>query len=175
MLAAFLLHVGGELTDRAVDFHNRLIGRLFHRAEDRRWIDFANDGAAVNEKLHNYARLTEAIVNARKQNRSVDEAIEAVMDWELLKKDGQVAGPLTKRLRGTGYESFRAHYSQFRQYTPKFLATFRFHAIPELRPLMNALDTLRNMNEEGTSTVPADAPRSFVPQRWAPFVFMPRY
>jgi TnpA family transposase len=171
ILAAFLLHVAGELTDRAVDFHNRLIGRMFHQAEDRRWIDFSTDGASVNAKLHNYARLTEAIIKAKKQNRGIEGAIEAVMDWEMLEKDGQAAGRLSKPLRTTGYESFRAHYSQFRQYTPKFLAILRFNAIPELTPLMNAIDTLRKMNEEGASSVPADAPRSFVTQRWAPFVF----
>jgi TnpA family transposase len=169
--AAFVLHMGGELTDRAVDFHNRLIGRMFHRADDRRWTAFTTAGAMVNERLHNYARLTEAILKARKEKREIGEAIEAVMDWEMLEKDGQTAARLAKPLGAPDYESFRAHYSQFRQYTPRFLATFRFDAIPELTPLMKAIDTLRKMNEEGASAVPADAPRSFVRQKWIPFVF----
>ena len=151
-----------ELTDRTVDFHNQLIGRLFHQADDHRWNDFTTDGAMVNEKLHNYARLTEAILKARKENRPFGEAIEAVMDWETLEKDGRAAARLAKPLGAPDYESFRAHYSHFRQYTPKFLATSRFHAIPELTPLINAIDTLRKMNGEGASAVPADAPRSFM-------------
>ena len=53
ILAAFQLHMGGELTDRAVDFHNRLIGRMFHHAEDSRWTDFSTDGAMVRWSTKN--------------------------------------------------------------------------------------------------------------------------
>ena len=58
ILAAFLIYVAQEITDRVMDFHNRLIGRMFHESEKSQWTQFVDHGPVVNEKLHNYSRLT---------------------------------------------------------------------------------------------------------------------
>jgi hypothetical protein len=68
-------------------------------------------------------------------------------------------------------QDFRAQFPQFRQYTPKFLETFQFEAIPAQQQLLKALEVLRQMNREEQKRVPPDAPRSFVRPNWAPFVF----
>jgi len=42
ILAAFLLYVAEELTDRSMDFHRRLIGRLFRESEKKQWTGFVH-------------------------------------------------------------------------------------------------------------------------------------
>jgi len=42
---------------------------------------------------------------------------------------------------------------------------------PSQRPLLKALEVLRQINREEQTRVPSDAPRSFVRPTWAPFVF----
>ena len=79
ILAAFVLYMVQELTDRVFDFHNRLIGRMFHQVDRKRWSTFVASGASVNEKLHHYARLSAAITAARRENRDVAAAIESVI------------------------------------------------------------------------------------------------
>lgn len=173
ILAAFLLYMEGELTDRAIGFHNRLIGRLFYAAEKHQWAEFTNEGPAINERLHNYARLTQAMAKARKTNRDLEEAIESVMDWDTLEQEGQAAAHLAKPLNSSHFETLRAQFSQLRQYTPKFLATFHFDAIPAQQPLLKALDLLRQMNEAGRTKIPAQAPQSFIKPKWRPLVCPP--
>jgi TnpA family transposase len=171
ILAAFVLYMVQELTDRVIDFHNRLIGRMFHQAEKNRWAEFVDSGSRVNEKLHNYSRLSKAITAARREKRDFATAIEAVISWEALEQDGQEAARLAKPLDSSDYDRFRAHFPQFRQYTPKFLETFEFEAIAAFQPVLNALEVLRKMNRESLGEVPKDAPRSFVKQKWGPYVF----
>ena len=72
ILAAFLLHVSEELTDRTIDFHRRLIGRMFREAEKKRWTGFVSEGAEVNQKLHNYSRLAMIITSARREGRPLE-------------------------------------------------------------------------------------------------------
>jgi len=160
ILAAFVLYVVQELTDRVIDFHNRLIGRMFNQAEKKRWSTFVASGASVNEKLHNYARLSLAITAARRESRDVAAAIESVIAWETLERDGQEAERLAKPLDAFDMKRFRGYYPQFRQYTPKLLETFEFEAIDTLQPVLTALAFLRKMNWEKIEEIPHDATAS---------------
>jgi len=171
ILAAFVLYMIKELTDRAIDFHNRLLGRTFHQAEGQRWIEFTNKGSAVNEKLHNYSRLSKALIAAHREQRDLGAAIEEVISWETLDRDGEQAGTLAKPRDSFDLERLRAHFPKFRQYTPAFLETFQFEAIGSYRSLLEALEVLRKMNRENLTEVPPDAPRGFVRQKWEAFVF----
>ena len=172
ILAAFPLYVSEELTDRIMDFHRRLIGRMFRESEKKQWTAFVDRGPAVNEKLLNYARLTAVIAQARRAGDSLEQAIEREFDWNIIDLDGQEAGRLAKPLDRSNFLDFRAQYPQFRQYTPKFLETFQFEAIPAHKLLLTAIDVVRQMNRDNQTEVPADAPRSFVPSKWAALVFI---
>jgi hypothetical protein len=96
ILAAFLLQVSEELTDRSMDFHRRLIGRLFRESDKKQWAYFVDQGAVVNAKLLNYARLTAALAQARRNRHSLDAVIASEFGWDALERDGQEAGHLAK-------------------------------------------------------------------------------
>ena len=162
-----MLYVAEELTDRSMDFHRRLIGRMFCEAEKKQWTGFVQQGLQVNQKLHNYSRLTAVITQAHKEGCSLESAIEKEFAWDALEMDGQEAGRLARPLDGSTLQSFRTQFPQFRQYTPKFLETFQFEAIPAQKSLLKALDALRQMNREERTVVASDAPRSFVKRNWA--------
>ena len=90
---------------------------------------------------------------------SLDAVIASEFGWEALEGDGQEAGHLAKPKDGSNILDFRAHYPQFRQYTPKFLETFQFEAIPAQKPLLKALEVLRQMNRDERTEVPAESIR----------------
>ena len=171
ILAAFLLYVAEELTDRSMDFHRRLIGRMFRKSENKQWTGFLQQGPNVNQKLHNYTRLTAVIAQAHKEGGSLDAAIEKEFAWDALEVDGHEAGRLARPLDGSNFQDFRAQFPHFRQYTPKFLDTFQFEAVPAQKPLLKALDTLREMNRQEQTEIPEAAPRTFVKPKWVLFVF----
>ena len=144
---------------------------MFRESEKKQWAAFIDQGEAVQQKLLNYSRLTTVIAEARRDRRSLDAAIETEFGWDALEQDGQEARRLAKPLDSSNFLDFRSRYPQFRQYTPKFLETFQFEAIPAQKGLLKALDVLRQMNRQQDNQIPADAPRSFVRSKWAPFVF----
>src|SRR4030095_6698539 len=92
ILASFLLYVAEELTDRSIDFHRRLMARLFRESEKKQWAGFVQQGPSVNQKLQNYSRLTAVIGRARKEGRSLEAVIEKEFGWEELELDGQEVG-----------------------------------------------------------------------------------
>lgn len=171
ILASFLIYVAQELTDRTIGFHNRLIGRMFYRSESKQWTHLTASGKTVNEKLHNHSRLVRALSEAHRNGTDLQLAIESVFSWDYLDQEANETSHLTKPLESSNFESFRSHYSQFRQYTPKLLSVFRFDGIAVYQPMLAGVEAIRRMNREGLSEIPADAPKGFVKQKWAPFVF----
>jgi Domain of unknown function (DUF4158) len=139
ILACFLLYVAEELTDRSIDFHRRLIGRMFRESEKKRWMGFVQQGPSVNEKLKNYSRLTAIIGRARKEGRNLESAIEKEFGWDVLELDGQESERLARPLNGSDFQDFRAQFPHFRRYTPLFIETFQFEGIPTQKPLLRAL------------------------------------
>ena len=171
ILTAFLIYVAQELTDRTIGFHNRLLGRLFYNSENKQWTHLTASGRTVNEKLLNHSRLLQALAEAHRRGTDLGLAVESVLSWDALEQEVIETSHLTKPLESSNLESFRSHYSQFRQYTPKLLEAFQFDGIPAYRPLLAGIEVIRRMNRDGLTDVPLDAARGFVTQKWAPYVF----
>src|SRR6266446_7259521 len=63
-----------------------------------------------------------------------------------------------------------ASYSYLRQFTPNVLAAIDFKGGPRTTGLLAAVAILKVLNETGGRKVPADAPGSFVPARYADYL-----
>ncbi len=63
-----------------------------------------------------------------------------------------------------------ASYSYLRQFTPNVLAAIDFKGGPGTTDLMAAVAILKTLNETGGRKVPADAPESLVPARYAGYL-----
>jgi hypothetical protein len=89
----------------------------------------------------------------------MDKLREAVATgWKPLPKDhGRLA-------------AMAASYSYLRQFTPIVLNTIDFKGGPGTVDLMEALRILRELNRVGGRKVPAEAPTSFVPSRYADYL-----
>ncbi|NUB13739.1 hypothetical protein GAY28_14130 [Azospirillum brasilense] len=61
ILAATALETTTRLTDEAVGLFDRLIGRLFRRAERRAAEDLQTHARAINEKVRLLAKLGDAV------------------------------------------------------------------------------------------------------------------
>lgn len=57
-------------------------------------------------------------------------------------------------------------YTYIRQFAPKVLEAVRFKGGTEAKPLIEALEILRELNATGARNVPDKAPTLFVPTRW---------
>ncbi|WP_440088074.1 DUF4158 domain-containing protein [Streptosporangium sp. LJ11] len=66
--------------------------------------------------------------------------------------------------------ALEASYTYLRRFTPKVLSTVDFHGGPGAQDLMTALRMLKELNRTGGRKVPAGAPTSFVPARYADYL-----
>ena len=170
ILVATILELGPRLTDEALDVHDKLVGRMFRRAERRQLAALSHDRRMINRTLRLFAKVGAELVTAKTDGRDGFAAIEGAIGWDRFTAAVADAQILTARHSEDPVELIQASYTRLRRYTPLLLETLAFHGVPAVRPLLEALETLHELNRTGRRTLPADAPTGFVPQRWRPFV-----
>ncbi len=85
------------------------------------------------------------------------------MIWKL----PEIANQIIMRPLDDNYvDFFGKRFNYIRQFSLRYLDTLQFHAYEETHPLLIAISHLRRTKR----SLPKDAPLSFVPWRWHPYV-----
>ncbi len=165
-LVAYLAERSAELSDLALEMHDRMIGALMNRAEKMRDEGFRRHGKAINEKVGLYARLGKALIAARESGEDPYDVLDEMMGWERFVASVAEAEGLALPANFDYLDFLEAGHAQVRRYAPALLEAFDFKAAPSAEPLIEAVGVLKEMNQRGGRKVPEDAPISFVKPRW---------
>ena len=170
-LIVYLLQRAAELTDEALEMHDRIMAQTFSESENKRDQNFKERGKAINEKLGQYASVGNALIAARQTGLDPYEVLESVLPWERFVESVAEAEDLALPAAFDYLEHIQDYYSKLRKYTPLLLDSFDFSAAPPGEPLLEALEVLKDLNATGRRKVPDEVPTSFVKPRWEPYVF----
>jgi GNAT superfamily N-acetyltransferase len=157
-LVAFLLLTAEELTDAALDMHDKLMGQNAKKGERKQEEQIKKSRKAIHEKVRLYARVGKALITAKAEIQDAYQAIEAVITWERFVGTVEEAEELSVTTEVDTAEQLIDRYDQFRKYTKKLLSVFSFQGTRANTPTIKAIQVLKNLNETGKRTVPEDAP-----------------
>ena len=170
-LTALVLELTATLTDEAINMFEHLVGQMFKKSERTHADRFHASGKSINEKVRLYARVGQALIEARSSGGDVFAAIEAVLPWPKFASTVAEAQTLAQPEEFDFLALLDERYSSVRKFAPLLLAHFEFHGAPAAAELLQALDLLRDLNASGKRTLPEDVPAGFVKPRWRPHVF----
>ena len=173
-LIALVLELMATLTDEALNMFEHLIGSMFKKTERAHADEFHNSGKAINEKVRLYARIGEALIEARAIGGDAFAAIEAVVSWSRFESTVAEAQKLAQPEDFDYLSLLDDRYTSVRKFAPLLLLEFEFHAAPAAADLLQALDLLRALNASGKRTMTEEVPTSFVKPRWRSHVFGPQ-
>lgn len=172
-LACFLAQTFRDTMDFMVDMYDKLINRIYNHARED--IDNHNKSQRkrIKESLSTFKTMAELVL---------DETVEdSVLREELFKQVGKEE--LTNRmaevdtwLNGKHSHVFnlvKERFSYIRQFSPALLK--HLHLLSESggetnRSLLEAMDTLREMNRENKRKLPEDVSVDFIPKKILPLV-----
>ena len=98
-------------------------------------------------------------------------AIESIVSWE------DFAASITEAQKLAQPEDFDflyrigEGYATVRRYAPELLRTLALHAAPAAKPVLDAIELLREMNADNARKLPEDAPLAFIRERWSRLIF----
>ena len=173
-LTALRLELKATLTDEALRMFEPLVGQLFKKSERTHAEQFHASGKSINKKVRLYARVGQALIQARFSGGDVFAAIEAVLPWPKFESTVAEAQTLAQPEAFDFLALLDDRYSSVRKFAPLLLAHFEFHAAAAAAELLQALDLLRDLDASGKRTLPEHVPTGFVKPRWRPSVFPER-
>lgn len=96
-LVAIVLETTATLIDEIFEMHERTLGGYFKKAQRAHEEGFAASGRAINEKVVLYAKVGQALIEARQSAQDPFAVIEALMPWDRFLASVSEAGTRTRR------------------------------------------------------------------------------
>lgn len=165
-LVATVLDLTPRLTDEAISTFERLMGRIFKRAERRASEALQKDARALNEKVKLLARIGNALIAAKGAETDPFGAIEAVMPWAEFEKAVTEADGLV-RTEGTNYASLaESNHALLRRIGPPLLSHFTFEGVGAVNDLLATVATMREFYAGSRKALPKGASTRFMRPAW---------
>ncbi|KAA0675758.1 Tn3 family transposase [Roseomonas genomospecies 6] len=160
-----------RLTDEAIGLFDRLIGRMFRRAERRASANLQTNARSLNDKVRLLTKLGDALFEARETGADAFAAVDKVIPWDRFAEVVAEAKGLIKD-DGLDYLALaEANHALLRRVGPLFLDAFEFQGIAAVTGLLRAVATLRTFYAGTRRTLPKDLPTGFIRRSWRPAVF----
>lgn len=170
-IVAVLLDLVETITDECIDIFDHMLGATFRKSERHYAERFQQSAKIINEKLRLYVAVGRALIKAREQAADPFNALDGVLPWERFLASVQEAEALARPEEFDPLEILGERYALVRRYAPTLLAVFEFQASSPAKPLMKAIDLLRELNTTGRRSLPKSPPSTFVKKRWKRLVF----
>ena len=166
ILLVTVLDTTERLTDDAIGVFDRLIGRLFRRAERRASADLQRDARTINEKVRLLIKVGEVLISAKESGEEPFGAVARVIPWaQFVDMIKQAKGLI--RPDGPDYLALaERNHALMRRIGPLFLGAFTFHGVAAVSGLVRAIEMLRPFYTGNRRTLPKDLPTGFIRRGW---------
>lgn len=166
LIARYLMHRRARMIDALIDLLLEIIHRMQTRSRRRVVGAIARDIERVHGKERLLVDLATAAVDAPEGR--VLEVIYPVVSVARLKaviEEDRAKGTLDRRIQTVMRGSYASHY---RRMVPPLLSALRFRSNnASWRPILYALDLIRQWRKDGRRIVPADlVPKGSIPAKW---------
>ena len=170
ILMAFLAETRERLTDEILDLYDNRIAQGQRDAK----IDLRNyrlqRSDALEQQVWYFNRIASVILDDEIEDDAVRPRIFDVISRSQLAQFFAEIEAQQQTLDERHF--FGTRYSYFRRFFPNLIETLKFHPLQEPDSLVDAISTLRQMNESPEPhKLLQDGPREFVPDDWRSRVF----
>jgi hypothetical protein len=165
ILVVTVLETAARLTDETISVFDRMIGRLFRRAEQQATATLKNDARAINDKIRLFAPIGEDLLGAKASGEDPYAAIRDIISWDEFAETISEAKNLV-RTDGPDYLALaERNHVLLRRIGPPFLSTFAFQGVAAAGSLLRALEAMRAFYAGSRRSLPKDLPTGFIRRR----------
>ncbi len=154
ILAVCAIEWAAAITDAVIETHDRVVGKTWRDAKKLCDVRIADARSSLKETLRSFKDLGAALLEAKGDGASLEDATETACGWVRLESMVATAAELADTMAADALAHVIHGYHRFRRYAPRMLRALDIRNAPVAAPLMKAAKIIAEDQ--------ADAPRQTV-------------
>ena len=138
ILAVCAIEWAAAVADVVVETHDRIVGKTWRDAKKLCDAQIADARSSLQETLRSFKDLGAALLEAKGDGASLDDATETACGWARLESMVSTAAELTDTMAADALAHVVNGYHRFRRYAPRMLRALDIQNAPVAAPLMKA-------------------------------------
>ncbi len=166
LLVCYLQDLQQELLDRLLISFTDLVVGISRRTERKEQTHHITHGKTLTRHVHTLRKIAKVVLDPAIPDEQVRPRIFAVVPQTQLQDVYDNVGSTARPEDGQTFDLLLSHYSFLRQFLPNLLAALEFTGTSAGKPVVQAIQALKQMEAEGRRKLPTDAPLDFLPLDW---------
>ncbi|WAG43629.1 hypothetical protein LL065_24805 (plasmid) [Clostridium estertheticum] len=121
---------------------------------------------SANEIMQIHVKLVKAIDTALSEKKDISKELENLGKWEIFKETAYSAEKIIRPLNNDYLDLLDSSFGNLRKYSPILFKNLEFHPSNNSTSLINAVNVIKDMNDNNKRKIPDDAPIEFISKRW---------
>lgn len=138
ILAVCAIEWAASITDAVIETHDRIVGKTWRDAKKLCDARIADARSSLQETLRSFKDLGAALLEAKGDGASLDDATETACGWTRLESMVSTAAELTDTMAADALAHVIHGYHRFRRYAPRMLRALDIQNAPVAAPLIKA-------------------------------------
>ena len=160
ILAVCVVEWRTAIADNVVETHDRIVGRILREAKRRADLLAEEAHADIQDTLGSFQGLADALMEAKSDGSSLEDAVEASCGWGRLERLAVMAGQLTDTVRADPLEHVAKGRHRFRLYSQRMLKALDISGGSVSDALLEAAAVIRDGRDIAADAVAFLRPRS---------------
>lgn len=173
VLICFLTQLYQDTFDAAIQMYDKLINKVYNRADNEVDDHLKKHRRQIRHSLSHYHQILDVLLDDSIHPEAVRSIIYNQIDLQTLKAERkEVQGLLSSKHQHT-FDRVVARHSYLRQFSPALFQHLQFQVETGHRftaSLLDAVQILNQMNQEGRYKLPDNIPTDFIPKKLLPKV-----
>jgi hypothetical protein len=175
-ITCFLWQAYSDTVDQIVDMYDKLINKVYNWAKDDLDEAIKRKRKSIQEVLTIFTSIGEVLLDENISDDCLRETLFSKFSQEELTERLEQSKEWTTGKNSHVFRGVMGRFSYLRQFSKSFLEHLEFESSQgessqlKLISLLDAIETLKEMNQSGKRKLPAEASVAFVPDRFRSFV-----
>lgn len=170
ILITFLYQSLENIIDELVGLFDRCLADCYSRSKTDKDKFQLSIAKTTNEKLRTFREIGYILLDTEIQDSQIRDIVYNRIPKEILRSSIEECAKLIRPRNDKCYDYLVSRYSYIREFVPAFLNILNFYSHKENDPLIEALETIKELNEKKKRDIPEGTSLKFIPKSWLPYV-----
>ncbi len=173
VLACFLCQLHQDTFDAAVRMYDKLINKIYNKADNEIDAYMKVRRKHTRSSLAHYRTILGVLLDEDIGQEDIRDAVFTAVDLQALKAERDAIEEMLSNNYSDSFKRVIARHGYLRQFAPALIKHIPFQVDSQdntASDIIEAVNLLSRMNDEGRHTLSNDAPTGFIPRKLRSFV-----